>query len=150
MQKSISMLVATIFFGTLNMQMAAAQDAASKLTEEEAHAIGVDAYVYLYPLVTMDITRLQFTNTDKGIGRGPMNAFSNVPAYPPASDKTVVRSNYDTLYSLSYLDLLKEPVVVSVPTLRAVIISCRCSTCGLTCSHRPAGALRERRRPTSW
>jgi hypothetical protein len=94
---------------------ATAQGAPPAITEAAAHAIGVDAYLYLYPLITMDITRKQFTNTDKGIGRGPMNEFHNVPAYPPASDKTVVRTNYDTLYSLTYLDLLKEPVVVSVP-----------------------------------
>jgi hypothetical protein len=89
--------------------------AQTAVTEQEAHAIGVDAYVYLYPLITMDITRKQLTNTDKGFGRGPMNVFHNVPAYPPASDKSVVRTNYDTLYSITYLDLLKEPVVVSVP-----------------------------------
>jgi hypothetical protein len=77
--------------------------AAEPITEQEAHAIAVDAYVYLYPLVTMDVTRKQLTNTDKGFGRGPMNAFSNVPAYPPASDKTVVRTNYDTLYSIDRL-----------------------------------------------
>src|SRR5436189_64834 len=76
---------------------------------------GLDVNVYFYPLITMDITRKQLTNTDKGFGRGPMNAFSNVPAYPPASDKTVVRTNYDTLYSIAYLDMLKEPVIVSVP-----------------------------------
>src|SRR5258708_27031593 len=63
----------------------------------------------------MDITRKQLTNSDKGFGGGRMNAFSNVPASPPASDKTVVRTNYDTLYSIAYLDLRKEPVVVSVP-----------------------------------
>ena len=89
--------------------------AQTAVTEQEAHAIGVDAYVYLYPLITMDITRKQLTNTDKGFGRGPMNVFHNVPAYPPASDKSVVRTNYDTLYSITYLDLLEEPVVVSVP-----------------------------------
>ncbi len=32
------------------------------LTADEAHAIGVDAYLYFYPLVTMDITRKQSTN----------------------------------------------------------------------------------------
>jgi hypothetical protein len=94
---------------------AIAQGAQPAITEEQAHAIGVDAYVYLYSLVTMDITRKYFTNTDKGIGRGPMNVFHNVPAYPPATDTSVVRTNYDTLYSLAYLDMLKEPLVVSVP-----------------------------------
>jgi hypothetical protein len=99
----------------INPVLSLAVRAQTGITEQEAHALGVDAYVYLYPLVTMDITRKQLTNTDKGFGRGPMNVFHNVPAYPPASDKSVVRTNYDTLYSITYLDLLKEPVVVSVP-----------------------------------
>ena len=41
--------------------------------------------------------------------------FNNVPEYPPANFKGVVRPNFDTLYSISYLDMTKEPVVVSVP-----------------------------------
>ena len=41
--------------------------------------------------------------------------FDNVPTYPPADFKGVVRPNFDTLYSIAYLDLTKEPVVVSVP-----------------------------------
>ena len=70
--------------------------------EQEAHAIGVDAYVYLYPLVTMDLTRKQFTNIEPGkeFGKGPSNTFSNVPEYPPANFKGVVRSNFDTLIRL--------------------------------------------------
>jgi hypothetical protein len=115
MRRLTAVYATGIFAAALGASSAYAQVASPKLTEEEAHAIGVDAYVYLYPLVTMDITRKQLTNTDQGFGRGPMNAFHNIPAYPPASDKSVVRTNYDTLYSLSYLDLLKEPVVVSVP-----------------------------------
>src|SRR6202048_4695984 len=115
MRKAFSIVAASILVGALGGQSAVAQDAAPKITEEQAHAIGVDAYVYLYPLITMDIARKQLTNTDKGFGRGPMNVFHNVPAYPPASDKSVVRTNYDTLYSITYLDLLKEPVVVAVP-----------------------------------
>jgi hypothetical protein len=46
---------------------------------------------------------------------GPMNMFVNVEAFPPADFKAVVRPNFDTLYSSAYLDLTKEPVVVSVP-----------------------------------
>ena len=59
---------------------------AAEVTPAEAHAIGVDAYLYFYPLVTMDITRKQSTNIEPGkeFGKGPMNMFVNVPAYPPA------------------------------------------------------------------
>jgi hypothetical protein len=48
-----------------------------RITEQEAHAIGVDAYLYLYSLVTMDVTRKQLTNVEPGKGTlgGPMNAF---------------------------------------------------------------------------
>src|SRR5256885_7739363 len=87
---------------------------AEAITEQEAQAVATDAYVYFYPLVTMDVTRKQIINTQGGFG-GPMNAFANVKAYPTAEMKAVVRPNFDTLYSSAYLDLTKEPVVVSVP-----------------------------------
>jgi hypothetical protein len=87
------------------------------ITEEEAHAIGVDAYLYFYPLITMDLTRKQSTNIEPGkeIGKGPMNMFVSVPTYPPADFKGVVRPNFDTLYSIAWLDLTKEPMIVSAP-----------------------------------
>jgi hypothetical protein len=87
------------------------------ITEQEAHDIGVDAYTYLYPLVTMDVTRKQLTNMapGKGVLGGPMNMVVNVEAFPPAEFKAVVRPNFDTLYSSAYLDLTKEPVIVSAP-----------------------------------
>ena len=44
---------------------------ADTITEQEAHAIGVDAYVYFYPLVTMDITRRQLTNASRRQGLRP-------------------------------------------------------------------------------
>ncbi len=92
------------------------QAAETKLDAETAHAIAVDAYTYLYPLITMDITRLQLVNTPPGAGiGGPANTFVNVPTFPPADLKVVVRPNFDTLYSSGWLDLTKEPVVVSVP-----------------------------------
>ena len=91
--------------------------ASDPITEEAARAIGVDAYVYFYPLLSMDITRKQSTNIDAGkeLGKGPMNMFVNVPEYPPADFKGVVRSNFDTLYSIAWLDLTKEPQIVSAP-----------------------------------
>ena len=87
------------------------------ITEEEAHSIGVDAYLYFYSPVTMDLTRKQLTNQEPspgGIG-GPMNRFANVGAFPSADVRVVVRPNFDTLYSSGWLDLTKEPMVVSAP-----------------------------------
>jgi hypothetical protein len=89
---------------------------AESISPDEAHAIGVDAYLYFYPLVTMDITRKQLTNVERAEGiSAPMNTFANIPAYPSADMKVVVRPNFDTLYSSGWLDLTKEPVVASVP-----------------------------------
>jgi hypothetical protein len=65
----------------------------------------------------MDTTRRQAVNVEAGkvVGRGPMNAFTHVPAYPPADFRDVVRPNFDTLYSIAWLDLTKEPMVVAAP-----------------------------------
>jgi hypothetical protein len=89
----------------------------SQPTTQEAYEIGVEAYVYFYPLVTMDVTRRVGTNIEGGKlpGLGPMNMFHHFRAYPTADFKSVVRPNFDTLYSISFLDLTKEPMVVSAP-----------------------------------
>jgi hypothetical protein len=89
----------------------------SPITEQEAHAIGVDAYLYFYSLVTFDLSRRVATNVDAGKvpGFGPANMFHSFPAFPPADFKAVVRPNFDTLYSSAFLDIIKEPVIVSAP-----------------------------------
>jgi hypothetical protein len=91
--------------------------AAQSTTPEQAHEIAVNAYIYFYPMVTMDVTRQQATNIEAGkmFGRGPANMFVNVPEFPPANFRDVVRPNFDTLYSIAWLDMTKEPMVVSAP-----------------------------------
>ncbi len=112
-----SLFVIALLAAILIAESPAAARAAEPITEQEAHAIAVDAYLYLYPLVTMDVTRKQLVNggTTASVFQAPMNAFANVPAYPGAEDKAVVRPNFDTLYSSGWLDLTKEPAIVSVP-----------------------------------
>ncbi|MBI4725424.1 MAG: DUF1254 domain-containing protein, partial [Rhodomicrobium sp.] len=114
-RKSFSTLIAVIASQLLWQPAPATGQTA--ITADEAHAIAVEAYLYFYPLVTMDITRKQSTNIEAGkeFGKGPMNMFVNVPEYPPVTFKGVVRPNFDTLYSIAWLDLTGEPMLVSAP-----------------------------------
>lgn len=90
---------------------------AKAISAKEAETIAQEAYIYLYPLITMDVTRQQLTNIEPGKmpGRGPMNAFSHMKAFPAADFREVVRPNFDTLYSSAWIDLTKEPVILTVP-----------------------------------
>ena len=91
--------------------------AAVPIAEQEARAIGIEAYHYFYPLVTMDVTRRQVTNLPTGIkpGFGPVNHFAHLRAFPEPAFRTVVRPNFDALYSTAWLDLTTEPMIVSAP-----------------------------------
>jgi hypothetical protein len=112
-----SMVVASAPASGAPASGAPASSAEATVTEEEAHAIGVDAYLYFYPLVIMDVTRKQSTNIEPGkaFGRGPMNLFTSVREYPPGDFRGVVRVNFDTLYSIAWLDMTAEPMIVSAP-----------------------------------
>ena len=76
-----------------------------------------EAYVYLYPLVLMDISRLQQTSPAAGErpGFGPPNRFHHFREFPRADFRAVVRPNFDTLYSSAWLDLNAGPVRLHAP-----------------------------------
>jgi hypothetical protein len=80
-------------------------------------ATAQDAYVYGYPLVLADVTRAKQTNVPhvQGVGLAPINQFANNKSLPDATFTDVVSPNADTLYSTAWLDLGKEPIVLSVP-----------------------------------
>ena len=89
---------------------------AEALTEKEAAKIAEEAYIYAYPLITMELTRRVMTNTDvPKDNHAPMGQFFNARSYPDASFRDVTAPNADTLYSTAWLDLSKEPYVLSLP-----------------------------------
>jgi hypothetical protein len=106
-----------LFGVSLLAMVATPAGAETAISEQEAHGIGVDAYLYFYPLISMDITRRVAFNVEPGKvpGLGPANMFNNFNAFPTADFKTVVRPNFDTLYSSAFLDVMAEPVIVSAP-----------------------------------
>jgi hypothetical protein len=112
----IARLVRPALFGAAFAGASSSAACAEALSGQEAHAIGVEAYLYFYPLVTMELTRQQMTNVAKPeTFKAPANAFASLPTFPSADMKVVVRPNFDTLYSSAWLDLSNEPMIVSVP-----------------------------------
>lgn len=72
--------------------------------------LGVEGYVFGYPLVIMDITR---ENAVKTHGSPPQ--LQRIRRFPDAQFKDVVRPNVDTLYSTAFLDLSAGPWVFEMP-----------------------------------
>jgi len=117
MIKKPKMVVKILFLVLSFCQVQAASADSEQLSAAAAYEIGLEAYTYFYPIVTMDVTRKVMTNVPPNTvsGMGPENMFHHMRAYPTADVKTVVRPNFDTLYSSAWLDLSKEPIIVSVP-----------------------------------
>ena len=96
---------------------ATAQATAAAVSQDEAYAIAREGYDFLFPLLTMDFTRrVQTTVTAEG--RAPRTGVENVlahsPTFPPGEFRIVVRPNFDTLYSMAWIDVSKGPVTMAV------------------------------------
>lgn len=82
----------------------------------DALPIGIEAYIYGYPLVTMEMTRRVMTNVAAPeSSRAPMGQFVRMREYPDAAFRDVTAPNADTLYTTAWLDLAKEPWILTLP-----------------------------------
>lgn len=98
---------------------AVAKAAQTDVKEVEALALATEAYVYAYPLVTMEMTRRVMTNVEKPEGtRAPMGQFVRMREYPSAKFRDVTAPNADTLYTTTWLDVSKEPWILSIPDMK--------------------------------
>ncbi len=80
--------------------------------------IATDAYIFGYPLVTMEMTRRVITNVVEPEGtRGPMGHIIKLREYPNASFRDITAPNADTLYTTAFFDVGKEPYVLSTPDM---------------------------------
>ena len=92
------------------------RSALAKENVAEALPHAVEAYIYGYPLVTMEMTRRVMTNVEKPEGtRAPMGQFVRMREYPNAAFRDVTAPNADTLYTTAWVDVGDEPWVLSLP-----------------------------------
>jgi hypothetical protein len=81
--------------------------------------LATDAYIYGYPLVTMEMTRRVITNVARPEGtKAPMGHIIKLRQYPDASFRDVTAPNADTLYTTAFIDVGKEPWVLSIPDMK--------------------------------
>ena len=84
----------------------------------EKHKIVREAYLYGYPLVTMDMTRKHETNVRvPDDAHAPMGQLIKMRAYPPVDDHGAAAPNADTMYTMVWLDVSSEPWVFSIPDM---------------------------------
>src|SRR5262249_60455201 len=86
-----------------------------QLREELAYTVGVQAYVYGYPVVEMYRTRFLRVYDPKNDARTSLNLFAHARKLRGPDDRSVVSPNNDTLYSSAWLDLSSGPEVLQVP-----------------------------------
>lgn len=87
-------------------------------SEARAHDLASEAYIFGYPLLLMDVTRQAITNVSKaGEFTTPINQLGHMRSFPDETMTKVVSPNADTLYTFAFLDLSKEPMVLSVPDM---------------------------------
>jgi hypothetical protein len=111
---SVGLLAGTALGGT-----ARADDSLLPLEGMEDFWVATEAYIYGYPLVTMELTRRVMTNVASATGnRGPMGQVIKARSYPDASFRDVTAPNADTLYTMAWMDLSKEPWVLSIPDMK--------------------------------
>jgi hypothetical protein len=91
-------------------------DGKQTLPPREAVEVATDAYIYGYPLVTMDQARRIMTNVRQPEGmRAPLGQFARLRTFPTASNHDLTAPNADMLTTMAWLDVAAEPWVLSLP-----------------------------------
>lgn len=89
-----------------------------RVTPEQAKQIAEEAYIYAYPI--LDSYKMMFVQAvwEKSPAyEAPFNKLKNKAVLLGPEYTSIVRPNNDTFYSIVWLDLRSEPIVISVPAI---------------------------------
>ena len=108
--------LSTAAFGQVLPRRGARSTPASPVTVTETQAIGTDAFIYGFPMVMAYGVMYEYAiDKDSGQYKAPFNQIFNEARVFTPKDTAVVTPNSDTPYSLVWMDLRAEPIVLCVP-----------------------------------
>lgn len=112
------LLLILIHIGCGNSEVVVPGNPDLKLTSDDVLAIVAETYIFGYPLIMMDLTKKVSTNAIEPHPtrpRAPINQLAHFRSFPDPTLRAVVKPNVDTYYSIVWLDLSKEPVILKMP-----------------------------------
>ena len=102
------------------LAFAASSASAEEYNKEYEHALSVGTQAYVYGQPLLDMQRVFQDNTSVTVpdhaGDAPVNQFSHFTDLATTKEGVVVAPNADTLYSIAWLQLKPQPIVVHVPS----------------------------------
>src|SRR5262249_44500538 len=107
-----------VILAALAAMLALATARAADLTSAETKAIAEEGFIYGLPIV-MNYAIMYEYSVDKNSGqyKAPFNQINNEARVFTYKDTAIVTPNSDTPYSMLWLDLRAEPMVISVPAV---------------------------------
>jgi hypothetical protein len=86
------------------------------LSPHEIQSVAEEAYIYGYPLVLMDVMRRLHTAVPAAAEDGaPINQFAHSRFLPDADGKHGSRPHADSLRSRAWLDVSRQPMILTIP-----------------------------------
>ena len=91
---------------------------AADITPAEARAIAEEGFIYGLPIVMNYAVMYEYAvDRDSGQFKAPFNQINNEARVFTYKDTAIITPNSDTPYSILWLDLRTEPIVLSVPAV---------------------------------
>jgi len=95
-----------------------ADSSAVALTKEETKAIAEEGFIYGLPIVMNYGVMYEYAVDKKSSQfKAPFNQLNSMHRVATPEDTAVVTPNSDTPYSVGFMDLRAEPIVISVPAI---------------------------------
>lgn len=95
------------------------QTTAAKTDAATTEQLAEEAYVYALPILMSYKTMYQYSIAKGPNYKAPFNVLKNTARVYGPKDTTVISANSDTPYSLLWMDLRAEPIVLSIPKIEA-------------------------------